>query len=460
MKFEFEDHEIGDTASRASGVIFFVLCSIPILSTVLYGGVDTGTWTVISVLAGIIALTWLVDAWLGKGILINRSTLLLPLAGLIAIGFVQLLPFFSSGLPTELLADQSRQPLSMDPYATRFFLVRLIVYLVFFAAALTYLNTERRLKKVTIGLVLFGALVSFFGILQWLAKPEAIYGLRETPNAVPFGPFVNQHHFAAFTEMGFGLALGLLAGKGIKRDKMLLVGVGALMLIVAALLTSSRGGFISYAGILSFVLIVRYWSRSKGGEKDASEPPKKLILVIAPVLAAVVVILGVVVFVGGDTSLMRGAGLADAPADVSNGRIHFWTTALKIFAEHPILGAGYDAFGVAFTRLDTWNGIFRIEQAHNDYLQTLADAGIVGFVCVAAFIFLLFKKGLKVIANTSDGFRSSVAIGALAGCVGILIHSFFDFPLRTPANAFIFLLLAAVATVSIKSTETPKSSRR
>lgn len=460
MNLKFENHEIGETASRTSGALFFVVCSIPVLSTILYGGVDTGTWTVISLLAGIIALAWLVDAWLGKGFLINRSTLLLPLAGLIAIGFVQLLPLFSSGLPTELLADRSRQPLSMDPYATRFFLVRLIVYLVFFAAALTYLNTERRLKKVTIGLVLFGALVSFFGILQWLAKPDAIYGLRETPNAVPFGPFVNQHHFAAFTEMGFGLALGLLAGKGIKRDKMLLVGVGALMLIVAALLTGSRGGFISYAGILSFVLIVRYWSRSKGGEKDAPEPPKKLILVIAPVLAAVVLILGVVVFVGGDSSLLRGTGMSDAPADVSNGRIHFWTTALKIFSEHPILGAGYDAFGVAFTRLDTWNGIFRVEQAHNDYLQTLADAGIVGFVCVAAFIFLLFKKGLKVIATASDAYRSSVAIGALAGCVGILIHSFFDFPLRTPANAFTFLLLAAVATVSIRSAETPKSRRR
>lgn len=460
MKFELEDHEVRDTASRASGVVFFLLCLIPSLSTVFYGGVDTGTWTVISLLAGIIALAWLVDAWLGKGILINRTTLLLPLAGLIAIGFVQLLPLFSSGLPTELIADQSMQPLSMDPYATRFFVIRLIVYFVFFAAALTYLNSESRVRKVTIGLVLFGALASFFGILQWLAKPDAIYGLRETPGAVPFGPFVNQHHFAAFTELGFGIALGLLTGNAIKRDKMLLLGVAALMLIVAALLTGSRGGFISYAGMLSFVLIVRYWTRSKVTAKDAAAPPKKLILVIAPVLAAVVVVLGVVMFIGGDSSLMRVAGVAHVPADVSNGRIHFWTTALKIFADHPIIGAGYDAFGVAFTRYDTWNGIFRIEQAHNDYLQTLADSGLVGFACVAAFIFLLFKKGLRIVANTSNAFRSSAAVGALAGCVGILIHSFFDFPLRTPANAFIFLLLAAVATVSIKSAEAAKPRRR
>lgn len=30
-------------------------------------------------------------------------------------------------------------------------------------------------------------------------------------------------------------------------------------------------------------------------------------------------------------------------------------------------------------------------------------------------------------------------------------HSFFDFPLCTPSNAFFFLLLAAVAIVSIKT---------
>ena len=110
--------------------------------------------------------------------------------------------------------------------------------------------------------------------------------------------------------------------------------------------------------------------------------------------------------------------------------------------DHPILGAGYDAFGVAFTRYDTWNGVFRIEQAHNDYLQALADAGIAGFVYVAAFIFWLFKKGFGVIAEATDLFRSSSSVGALAGCFGILIHSFFDFPLRTPVNAFLFLLMA------------------
>lgn len=456
----FEKLDVGDTASRASGVVFFVLCLIPILATALYGGVDTGTWVLISILAGVLALAWIADAWLGKGFPVYRSVLLLPIAGMIMIGVIQLVPVFSGGLPNDLLAVQYDQPISMDPYSTRFFVIRLVVYFVFFAAALTYLNTEQRLKRLTTIVISLGAITAFFGILQFLAKPDAIYGLRETPGAIPFGPFVNQHHFAAFTELGFGLAVGLIAGRGVKRDKMVLLAVAALMMIVAALLTGSRGGLLSYVGIAGFILVAVARLEARRGNSVSGRRPIRIAAMAGAAIATVVLIVGVVLFVGGDSSLTRVATASGTPGDVSSGRIHFWTTALKIFMDHPILGAGYDAFGVAFTRYDTWNGVFRIEQAHNDYLQALADAGIAGFVCVAAFIFWLFKKGSGVIAEATDLFRSSSSVGALAGCFGILIHSFFDFPLRTPVNAFLFLLLAAIATVTIKTSNGRGSDQR
>ena len=456
----FEKLEVGDTASRASGVVFFVLCLVPILATALYGGVDTGTWVIISILAGVIVLAWIIDAWLGKGFPVYRSMLLMPIGGMIVIGVIQLVPVFSSGLPTELLAVQYNQPISMDPYSTRFFVIRLVVYFVFLAAALTYINTQRRLKRLTIIMICLGALTAFFGILQFLAKPDAIYGLRETPGAVPFGPFVNQHHFAAFTELGFGLAVGLIALRGVKRDKTVLLAVAALMMIVAALLTGSRGGLLSYVGIAAFILVAVSRLGARSGDSIGVRRPIRIATMAAAAIAIIILIVGVVLFVGGNPSLTRVATASGTPGDVSSGRIHFWSTALKIFMDHPLLGAGYDAFGVAFTRYDTWNGVFRVEQAHNDYLQTLADAGIAGFVCVAAFIFWLFKKGSAVIGESKDVFRSSAAVGALAGCFGILIHSFFDFPLRTPVNAFLFLLLSAIATVTIKTSSGRRSGHR
>ena len=135
--------------------------------------------------------------------------------------------------------------------------------------------------------------------------------------------------------------------------------------------------------------------------------------------------------------------------DITTGRSHFWWVALQIFFDHPIIGAGFDSYGVAFTRYDTWSGAYRVEQAHNDYLQILADAGISGFICITAFIILLFRQGVQAIKNKTDKFVFNGVIGALAGCFGILIHSFFDFPLRTPSNALYFLMLAALATVPL-----------
>ena len=130
--------------------------------------------------------------------------------------------------------------------------------------------------------------------------------------------------------------------------------------------------------------------------------------------------------------------------DVTSGRTYFWSIAIRMFLDNPIFGVGFDAFGVAFTRYDTWNGFFRIEQAHNEYLQVLAEGGILSFLCLAAFLYLLFRGGLRNVRNSS-GLVREASIGALAGSLGIFTHSFFDFPLRTPSNGFFFLLLCAIA---------------
>ena len=110
-----------------------------------------------------------------------------------------------------------------------------------------------------------------------------------------------------------------------------------------------------------------------------------------------------------------------------------------------------EAFGVAYTKFDTRNGFFRTEQAHNDYLQMLADGGIVGFGIAVSFLVMFVKRGINAITNASSEFVLDTRIGAFAGCLGILIHSFFDFPLRTASNAFFFLLVLAMMLVQVSN---------
>jgi O-antigen ligase len=446
-----EDVVIGERSSRLSSVIVFFVFLIPVFSTILFGGVDNTTWILISIFWLAIVCLWAADAWKGKGLLINTSILQVPLAGILVIGLIQLLPLRGSDV-SEALGMPASHSLSLDPFATRFFLLHLVVYMVFFAACLTFINNDARLKKTVLVVIIFGAGMAFFGILQRLANPEGIYGLRGTPQGLPFGPFVNEHHFAAFMEMTVGVTLGLLFGKRTKRDRRILLAFAVIAMGTAIVFTSSRGGLLGLLSVIAFVTILNLMGGRWAGDKkrEPGSGIQRKIVLAAGAAAIVIVILGLVLILGGHESLSRGMGVTQVQDGVTNGRAHFWPIALKIFFEHPIIGAGFDAFGVAFTTHDTWNGLLRVEQAHNDYLQTLADAGILGFVCIAAFIYLLFKRGLATIA-ASHGFRKDAAIGALAGCFGILIHSFFDFPLRTPSNAFFFLMISAIALVPIRS---------
>lgn len=445
----FEVIDGSGPTSRASSLVFFLICLTLVFSTIVFGGVDQGSWVILILITFAVTVTWLLDAWFGRGLLIDRDTLLFPLAGLILIGLLQILPLFPSSIPPDLIGNSFQATISVDPYSTRLFLVRLVVFFVFFAASITFLSHQRRLRKAVVLIIVFGALLAFFGILQRLANPEAIYGLRGTPQAIPFGPFVNQHHFAAFMVMTSGVTFGLLFGGGVQRDKRLLLAIAAIVMGIATVMTSSRGGILSFAGTLVFTIATTMFARPADEREGPATGLRQKIAAIAGAVALIFLIFGTVLLLGADSSLIRGIGLG-ASEDISNGRSHFWPIAFKIFLDHPLFGAGLDAFGTAFTKYDNWSGSFRVEQAHNDYLQILADAGLAGFACLMAFIYLLFKKGLSVISSSTNELRRSAAVGALAGCLGVLIHSFFDFPLRTPSNAFFFLMLSAIAVVHTK----------
>jgi len=446
-----------------SGVVFYLLCATAIFSTIAFGAVDTWALGLLSAFSFLIALFWLADAWLKKEFSFNSARIQIPLAGLILIGIVQILPVRSANIASELLSVPASGSLSIAPYATRLAVGQLLIYLVFFAAALTFINNQKRLRKIVFTIVIFGSVMAFFGILQRLAGADAIYGLRPSPHALPFASFINQHHFAAFMEMTIGVTLALIFGQATKKDKQILLIIAVVVMGIAILLTGSRGGLLSLLGVVGFIVTANLLRKKKGGESSGEENKEVFLrnfVFIAGGLALMLVLFGAVILLGGDESLLRGVGFPGNQADITTGRSHFWQIALKIFFDYPIFGAGLDSFGTAFTAYDSWNGNYRVEQTHNDYLQILADAGILGFACVAAFIFLLFRQSLQIIGTASDNFRRNAAIGALAGCFGVLVHSFFDFPLRTTANAFFFLLLVVIATASIYYPKLYRRERR
>lgn len=429
-----------------------MVCFVPMFASVIFGAVSTGTLALLTVVVGFAVISWTVDVWFSKRVRVNGNWLLAPLICLILIGLFQLLPLRSYDFASELLAIPAVSSLSLDANATWLAIGKLFMFLIFFSLALTYVNNPLRLRKVVFAIIIFSAVMAFIGILQYLGSPNLIFGYREVDYAVPFASYINRHHFAAFMEMTMGLTLGLLFGKATENDKRLLLIIAVVLMGLAVIMTASRGAFLSLIGVLAFLVFVTVLYREEPSDPAEGKNQgfiKENLILIGGSVGLIVVLVSTVIWLGGADEVIRGTGFQVNQADFSTGRTHFWSVALQIFKDYPILGSGLESFGVAFSQYDTWNGTLRVEQAHNDYLQTLSDTGIIGFLCIVSFIFLLFKRGLKVIKTSGNRFRKNVAMGALAGCFGILLHSIVDFPLRTNANMFFFLLLVVLATVKI-----------
>ena len=68
-----ENVVIGEESSRLSSIIFFLLCLLPVFSTILFGAVDNTTWVFISIFWAAIVLLWLAEAWKGDGFLLTQA---------------------------------------------------------------------------------------------------------------------------------------------------------------------------------------------------------------------------------------------------------------------------------------------------------------------------------------------------------------------------------------------------
>lgn len=431
----------------ASRFAFLIVCLAIILSALAYGTVHYWALAVFFLGAVTILILWCVDGWNLGSIRISRNVLQLPLLGMFLLGVFQLLP-----LRHPEVAGTHSIPLvsslSFDPYSTRFILVQLAALMIYFAAVLIFTDTPKRLRLLVRTITVFGFFLAIFGLTQSFTSPDKVYWIRELPQSQAFGPFINRHHFAGYMELALALPLGLVFTDAVEKEKKFIYLFAAALMAVALIMTNSRGGIISLLAEILFLVATMGLSRRHKKKKSEEPTPriKSAAMKAGLALALVIALFGGVVLLGGEDALTRIVGSVNTD-DPTTGRAHFWGVTIDIIKNHPVIGTGLGAFGVVYTGYDSRNGMYRLEQAHNDYLQVLSDGGIVGAVIGLFFVVCLFRMGFTR-RDSRDDFRRGVATGALAGCFAVLVHSFFDFTLHTPANALLFLVLAALATIN------------
>jgi hypothetical protein len=112
-----------------------------------------------------------------------------------------------------------------------------------------------------------------------------------------------------------------------------------------------------------------------------------------------------------------------------------WRGAWQIFGAHPVAGGGAGAYDVLFEKYRPEG--FRDEPvyAHCDYLNTLADYGVVGFA--------LFFGPVAYLGWRTSRVRG-LAAAAWTGLLAFFLHLLVDFHLKIPALAMIVATISAL----------------
>ncbi len=107
-------------------------------------------------------------------------------------------------------------------------------------------------------------------------------------------------------------------------------------------------------------------------------------------------------------------------------RLAHWDAALKMWAASPWLGVGPGNYAVVYDRfrLPQWDQA--LGHAHNIYLNTLAESGLIG---LAGFMILWGGLALWLwgkIRRSPDAWTQALAVGMLGVLAYLAVHSFFD----------------------------------
>jgi O-antigen ligase len=215
------------------------------------------------------------------------------------------------------------------------------------------------------------------------------------------------------------------------RDKVPLLLLFTIVPIGAVVLSASRGGIL---GLMVELFLLVVLSRTHRTER------KRLLggAVVALVAVCFVVWLGVGHAIERFEQLGHGIS--------TQLRLTIYADGTKIFVGHPWLGTGLGTFAVVYPDYASFYDGRRVEHAHNDYLELLADTGVIGGLVGLSFIGLFFWRAIANFEAAKRSFaRASIAGALVAGC-GLLFHSLVDFNLHIPSNALLFLLVCCMAT--------------
>jgi O-antigen ligase len=406
------------------------ICALVVFAVAAHGGVEDWARAVIETGAGLLFLVWALWIYFNDQEQPVFSPLLPPLAvfSLIVLGQW----FFHA---------------TASSYNTRIELLLLLADLIILFLAVQAFRTLSDWRSfVWFGMGL-GFLVSIFGVLQHLTFNGKLYWFREMHyGGIPFGPYANRNHFAGFVELVLPLALVPLVLGRVRRERWAVVGFFAVVPLGALFFSASRGGIVSFGVELAVLALVMIWRRSAG----------KQLLAGATVLLLALLMVS---WLGVGQILQRFSSLQSLETTVGK-RASMRRDTWRIFLAHPLAGTGLGTLQIVYPPYETLYDGKIVNHSHNDYLEALAETGLLGGFCCAWFLGVLLSQSLMRLRQLNHSFAGALQFSGLVACSGFLVHGLVDFNLHIPSNFLLFLLMAHLATAEIAPLDDPARSHR
>jgi O-antigen ligase len=446
-------------------VIFYALLALIALVAVPYGTVEPWWEALFECIVFALAALWIIDSTIKKSWFQKAHLVFLPLFLLTLYAFIQTLSFSRGATTSTGMSLWS--VVSADPYGTRLSAFKLLALTLAGVMLLRYTSTNRRLRALIFVVIGVGITSAFFGILRQTTQRTEGFFLPHLSPGSGYAQFINRNHFAYLMEMTLGLILGLIAGRGMKRDKVLIYLALAMPVWAALVLCNSRGGILSMLAQVLFLALLFTAVKSKreklgreGGEEESLlwRAAHTAVFRVVLISCLVVTVFIGALWVGGESLTSRletvSAEVAGETGRDGTQRSEIWRATWRMIKDHPLLGVGLGGYWMAISQYHEGSGEATPQQAHNDYLELLASGGVIGVALGAWFLYLLIREARRNF-KSSDALRRGAALGACAGLFGVAVHSVVDFGLHVTINSLVFVTLVVMATAGGTAQDEP-----
>ncbi|HVU32043.1 MAG TPA: O-antigen ligase family protein [Opitutaceae bacterium] len=319
------------------------------------------------------------------------------------------------------------------------------------------LRTARAARMIWTVVAVNGFVLAAVGAVFHFAGIQQVLGIIDPPEPTYFfATFFYKNHWAAYGALAAlaGIMLALKASRNTfaadprARGPFLLFGCIGTLTVVTLPLPGSRAGALLAATLIS-AFIVQLICDSHGAHKARAGRSAAIPLMLIVTIA---------VAGYGTSAYFRHAtvDVARTTRELKQGidgeqsdlRLLVARDTWHMASARPFFGWGPGCFEIvfpiyqgAYLRSPDGRATARFEFAHNDWLQTLAEDGIIGSLVLIVPLLVMTRK-----AWTASDHLGRLAI---AGCGLIALHACIDFPLHNPAVLMLWvIMLASVARLS------------